>query len=55
MDDEQAELDIQEWMWEWEDAFSGSCSEPVTNLDGLRYSFETVCPADLVLDDSRGS
>ena len=55
MDDEQAELDIQEWMWEWEDAFSGSCSEPVTNLEGLRYSFETVCPADLVLDDSRSS
>ena len=55
MGDDQAELDVQEWMMEWEGAFSGSCSEPVTNLEGLRYSFETVCPADQVLDDLRGS
>ncbi len=55
MGDEQAKLDIQEWMNEWEDTFSGSCSEPVTHLEGLRYSFETVCPADLMLADLRGS
>ena len=55
MGDEQAELDIREWMMEWEDAFLGSCSEPVTNLERLRYSFETICPADQVLDDLRGS
>ena len=55
MGDEQAELDIREWMMEWEDAFLGSCSEPVTNLEGLRYSFETICSADQVLDDLRGS
>ena len=56
MGDEQAELDIQKTMGEWRySSFISSCSEPVNNLEGLRYSFETVCPADLVLDDLFGS